>query len=64
MDFGEANFAGYIERVGEIGIGFAGEADNDVGGEGRAVERFFDQLAAVDDSLGTPAAVHAAKDFV
>ena len=52
------------QGVGEIGVGFAGEADDDVGRERRPIERFLHQPAAVDDSLGAPAAAHAAQHGV
>ncbi len=38
VDFGKSNFGGGLHGFGEVIVGLAGEADDDVGGDGGAVE--------------------------
>ena len=53
-----------VDRLGELGVGLAGEADDDVGRDRRPVEPLLHQPAAVDEPPAAPAAAHAAQHAV
>jgi hypothetical protein len=57
----EANFAADGDRFGKISIGLARKANDHVGRDRRPVETFLKETAAIDKSLTSPAAAHAAK---
>ena len=49
MDLRKTASPGGVKRGGEIGLGLAREAYDDVGGYCRVIECFADQVAAVDE---------------
>ncbi len=64
VDLGEADLFGCPAGGGEIGLGFAREPDDDVGGEGGLVEGRGDLVALPDEMVCPIAASHAVKDCI
>ena len=59
VDAREADLAHHAAGRLEVGVGLAGEADDDVGGEGRPVERRADAAAAFEEAGAAVAPLHA-----
>src|SRR5271157_5296450 len=64
MQIGEWKRAEEVERRGVVRFGFAGEAGDNVGADGRAGESFADALDAAGIVLGAIPAVHGGKNTV
>ena len=64
MDLREAGLASDSTRALEIFLRLARKSDDDVRGQGGAIERVADQIATVQESLGAPTPLHAAKHRV
>ena len=64
VNLGKSNRFDSATRGLELGIGFAREPDDHVGGEGRRVEGFLDLKALLHEACGSPTTPHALEDRV
>ena len=64
VNLGKSNRFDSATRGLELGIGFAREPDDHVGGEGRHFKRFFDFEALLHEACGSPTTPHALEDRV
>ena len=64
VDVDEADAVDDVEGLFELGVGFAGEADDDVGGDGGAVEGLREAVDHAEEVVAGVLAVHAAEDRV
>ena len=64
VDFCEACVLGKFEGLMEIGVGFAWEAYDDIGGDGGSVEAGFGHVDSVFELIGGVLAAHLFEDSV
>ena len=61
MDLAKADLLDRFTCLLELLIRLFGESDDHVGCQGWLVEKFINQLAAIDNALGGPASLHSAE---
>ena len=64
VDFGEPGGATGLQRLLELGLGFTGKSDDDVGRDRRFVERFVEHAATIQKHPCAPASTHPTQHRV
>ena len=64
MHMDEIRAADYIRRLLKLGVVFAGEADNNIGREGGAIERLMQAVDHLQEIIARVLAIHSPKNQV